>query len=151
MLAFKFPMKDTCYRCTRHEQPLRSCPLALYQSGSKLLFCGLSSLLHPPVPRHHLARTFQHLLKTVLAVRIRLLQIILLLIKIRHFLDQSLTLILQSLLHIGNRRAHKPSNSSIRTWLFFLAVSISYPLTAQSRGGGVCVEGGEGGSKEITH
>jgi hypothetical protein len=55
------------------------------------------------------ARTLQHLLQTVLAIRIRLLKIILLLIQIRHLLGQRLTLSLQALLHVWNSCADKPS------------------------------------------
>lgn len=54
------------------------------------------------------ARPLQHLLEAVLAIRVRLLQIILLLVQIGHFFGQRLALILQSLLDIWNRRADEP-------------------------------------------
>jgi hypothetical protein len=55
------------------------------------------------------ACTLQHLLKTVLAVGVCLLQVILLLVQIGHLLSQSLSLRLQTLLYVWNRRAHKPN------------------------------------------
>jgi hypothetical protein len=56
-----------------------------------------------------LSRTLKHLLETVLTIRIRLLQIILLLIQIPHLLCQRLTLLLEPLLHIWDGCANKPN------------------------------------------
>ena len=63
---------------------------------------------HDGISTAHSRRALKHLLKAVLAVRIRLLKVILLLIQIRHLLVQSLTLLLEPLLHIWNRRADEP-------------------------------------------
>lgn len=56
------------------------------------------------------ACTLENMFKAILAVCVRLLQIILLLVQIRQFLGQHLTLILQSLLNIWNWCADKPGH-----------------------------------------
>jgi hypothetical protein len=77
----------------------------LYPSKShKLLFFALIVQTS-----RYLARALEDLLETVLAVGVRLLQIILLLVQVRHLLGQSLTLRFQSLLHIWDRCAHEPN------------------------------------------
>ena len=60
------------------------------------------------------ARALEHLLEAVLAVRVRLLQVVLLLVQIRHLSLQSRLLCAQSLLHIWNWCANEPVDVSIR-------------------------------------
>jgi len=57
------------------------------------------------------ARTLEHLLEAVLAIRVCLLQVVLLLVQIRHLLGQRLALSLQSLLYIRNGCEDEPVTS----------------------------------------
>ena len=57
--------------------------------------------------------TFEHLLEAVLAIRIRLFQVVFLLVQIGHLLVQRFTLILESLLYIWDRCADKPKSQRL--------------------------------------